>query len=355
MSRQETQALIDRAKREVDLPGFLAEHGFVTVPEKDSRLHRVLAGPAGERVRMRKVRTTDEWVWEDLRAGSGGNIVHACQRLLHLTFGRTVAAIRKALASPPAAVPFSRGGRTSAVSTTPRQQRPPRTLPPLDEQGRRYLTETRRLDPATVDTFAPFLAENQGAVAALHNEAHDAEEKGEGTTRFTGSAEDGPGRGRGLWLAVADQERAPEQIIVADSFLDAMSAWESFAPELRSTVAVASTGGRPSAAGEDKLRRSLARMVEIHPEIVPVLLDASDVGETDENRRAAWLQKLAEETGTVYRRLAPSQGKDWNECLMATKRAQEAARTDADVSAYLSAPDEPEEPSQGVRSGGSKR
>ena len=347
--RPNDQELIRQAKRTVDLAGFLAEHGFTVAIDKDSRRHRVLDGPGGQRVRVTQAASGD-WVWADLRGQDGGNIVHACQRLLGMNFGRTLGALRKATKNPPPALPVA---RMNPAAATGQPSHPPRSLRVVGDRGRRYW-KLRHLDASTLDAFAHAICENAaGSIVFPHDNSGDGEERGENWRSFYGSRDDGAHRGRSLHIAVPqDTQEPPERLIVAESGISGYSAWEMLPEELRPTTGVASSGGQFSEAGRIKLERALRRMVEHHGN--PILIDATDTGEQGTVARTAWLKRLAEHVGAQYFRAAPD-AKDWNEELANAKAGiQETAQTDqeADSSsqsaeAYVLDPEEPDGPQAG--------
>ncbi len=348
------EKLLDKARQKVDLAGYLAARGW-TAGNSDSQRWRQMDGPGGQRLLVRQTKEKDEWVWTEAHDQNHWRTLYDLVK--HLdggTHGQTMAAVRRAAATPPPPPGLGRGGRTSTDTASGYQPRPPRTLLGLDEEGMAYLTGTRALAPDTVAAFAQELRSLPGGtVVAVHNAAHDGEQKGPAERgQFYGGLDDmeenGPARGRSLWIAQSHDQGVPEQLAVTDAFLDAMSVWECLDPSLQPTVAVASTGGKPSAAATEKLKRALARMVEAHGErITPVLLDASDVGEEDEERRAAWLRGVAAAAGVEYRRHAPG-AKDWNEYLANAKHeAHEAAIAAEEVQDYPPPSDEPDETQDG--------
>ena len=346
------QIMLTNARRTVDLPGFLAAHGFTPNAEKDTRNHRILDGPGGQKVRVTVARSGD-WVWEDLHSQGGGNIYHACTRLLGLTHGQAMGTVRKTVAAPPPPLIYGRG-RTTA---TPR---PPRTPDALGESGRRYLSGERLLHPDTLDAFNHALRQHERGVIFCHNRHGDGEERGpDGYRHFYGGQHDGEGRGRSLWVAAPHgSQEPPAQIIVAESGISGLSAWEMLDADAQPHTAIASTGGRFSAAGEAKLERVLARMVEHHREQgAPVLVDATDMGEKPTETRTAWLRDLAERTGAIYYRAVPTQEgvTDWNEelaALKAAREAQEAAQNAQRTASYLLPPEEQNDEQESAKIGG---
>ncbi len=346
-SRQADQILIERAKRDVELAAFLGTHGWTT-HHNDTARWRLLSGPDDQRILVHRAASGD-WLWRDAHDRAvGGSIYHAARRLLGLDHGRVMAAIRAAVVTPPPPLPAGRGGR-STVTTA--KQNPTRALYPLGKSGRAYLSETRRIDPATLNAFAHALGENKhGSSVAPHNKAGDGEERGEHwTSHFHGGQDDGPGRGRSLWIAVPENGTTPRELMVAESFIDALSAWELAPDDVRTRSGVASTGGAISEAGKNKLLLALTRMKEQHKGLTTVrLVDLTDVGERATAARTDFLRDLAERAGVEYRRITPSHEntKDWNEELVATKAiaqaAQEAVKAAESRAAYLPPPDEPE-------------
>ena len=345
--------LLTTARHDVDLPGFLANAGFEPVRDKDTRRHRILAGPAGQKVRVTRAASGD-WVWADLHGAGGGNIYHACTQLLGLTHGQAMGRLRKTVAAPPPALPSGRSGSATAV-------RPPRILATLKESGRRYLIGDRHLDPASLDAFSHAMRQHSLGVVYPHNRHGDGEERGPEWRSFYGSRDDGEGRGRSLWVAMPHGSReTPTHVIVAESGTDAISAWEMVPDDLKPTTAIISTAGVASEAGREKLERVLAQMVQHYGAGVPILVDVSDVGERGTEARTAWLRGLADSMGLLYERVVPTQEgvKDWNEELgrvKAAQRAQGAAALLPTMEADQPDPEPPDEPKTGVRGRGGGR
>ena len=203
----------------------------------------------------------------------------------------------------------------------------------MDEAGTAYLTGLCALDPATVTAFAHSLRSLPGGVVVgLHNDQGDGEQKGPHTpAQFYGSQDDGPGRGRSLYVAMPQPGRTPEVLLVTDGFLDALSAWECMEAHLQPITGVASTGGSVTVAGDDKLRRMLPGMVRAHGQLSrptlskPVLIDAGDASSQGAEPRAAWLQEATATVAKKYLRVAPPEGENWNEYLALHKRQDRRA------------------------------
>ena len=345
-TREADRELRPRAKREIDLAAFLGACGWRSVPGKDTPTSRCLVGPDGSRVIISRAREDEHWQWFDARTGVGGSIVDACTKLLGLRWGEMMGVLRRSLAHPPASLPVVRGvanssnshGRHAAApaniaGTTPECERshsvavvPPAspTLQPLGTRGRAYLTERRHLDARTVSTFASTLRENtRGSVRALHSRQYDdGEERGENWKSFVGSQADGEGRGRGLWVAFP--ARHCSRLLVAESFVSALSAWELLPEDQRRITAVASTAGTISVAGAARLERVLTwlrnEQVQRGGKQTVWLLDASDQGEASTEARTTFLNAMAEQAGVGYWRYQPpGESQDWNDALAAAK------------------------------------
>ena len=263
---------------------------------------------------------------------------------------------------PPSEMPGGTGdhhaGTTSAPEMNVPEEQPPRALVPLTERGRAHLLEERHLDLATLDAFSHGLRESlQGVSVAPHGEAGDGEEAGPAGISFYGRAADEPGRGPSLWFAVPENgEPLPQHLVVAESFIDALSVWEMIPADAQPHMGLASIAGVISAATQDLLERSLVRMVELHQAstgITPILLDVTHADEITSPACTVWLSDLAKRAGAEYRREVPSyMVKDWNEELKLVKAdAREAQETvaaaESDAARLLIAPDEPEKPVQG--------
>lgn len=341
--------LLTRAKTQVDLPGFLALHGWRAVPGKDTARHRLLAEPGGERILVGRAAASGHWVWRNLAdTTKRGTIVDACAQLFGLSRGQTYGALRRALQEPPPVLPLARGHTTIAatrpvVEATPR---PPRRLGPLGERATAYLTGKRGLDPATLAAFRHRLRSNaHGHLVAPHNDDGDGEERGEGWRSFVGSREDGPRRGRSLWYARPQGGDLTTFILVAESVIDALSAWQRLDADKQRHTLLVSTAGALSGAGKAKLMRLVRETQQERWRAgcrgKVVLADASDVGEAGTQARVDALYALSAYLGAGYERLAPPTGKDWNETLLASPprlnaQPDEQVRTDApQIAAYL--------------------
>ncbi len=314
--------LLRRAKREIDLAGFLGAHGWLSVPGKDSRTSRCLAGPDGSRVIISQAQD-GHWQWFDAQAGRGGSIIDACSLLLGRTWAQTMAELRSSLGSPPPPLPVA-GAGSPARTSVPRLPtvRVQPDLRPLGGHGRDYLVKRRHLAPATIDAFAHALRENvHGSVRVLHNEHGDGEERSQNWKAFVGSQADGEGRGRSLWIAFP----APlcSRLVVAESFISGLSAWELLPANQRMITGIASTGGAISAAGIKQLEQLLVRMREQHVQVRTGrkvwLLDGSDQGEARTVQRTTFLKAMADSVGVSYWRYAPRQAHDWNDALAQAK------------------------------------
>ena len=161
----------------------------------------------------------------------------------------------------------------------------------------------------------------------------------------------------------ASQE-PPEHIVVAESGISALSAWELLPAAYQAGTGIVSTAGGISHAGREKLEAVLLKMVAHHGAGVPILVDATDVGEKSTEARTAWLTALAERLGVQYQRAVPqTEGlTDWNEELQAGKangwQPQEATQQPQDAAeaqpstveapeAALDAPEDPQEVRRG--------
>ena len=116
--------------------------------------------------------------------------------------------------------------------------------------------------------------------------------------------------------------------MVAESAVDALSAWQRLDPETQGCTQIISTGGSFSGAGKAKLRRLIEEAKEECRRAgggkLP-LVDASDVGEATTQVREDTLHAFADNQGVKYVRWAPDDGcKDWNDVVIAERRAQEA-------------------------------
>ncbi len=202
----------------------------------------------------------------------------------------------------------------------------------------------RLLAPETFRTFAHALRENaRGSVRALHNEYGDGEERGENWKAFVGSQADGEGRGRGLWVTFP----APlcSRLIVAESFVSGLSAWEMLPANQRMITGIASTGGTISAAGTKQLEQLLVGMRDHHVQERTGrkvwLLDASDQGEARTAQRTASLMAMAESVGVSCWRYAPRQAQDWNDAL-AQAKGQPVYRDSRNMSRPVAEESEPQ-------------
>ena len=269
--------MLERAKREIDLPGFLGAHGWWAVRGHDSLNSRCLDGPDGSRLIVSRARD-GHWQWFDA-TGGGGTVVDVCIRLLRLGWGHTMSKLRRALTEPPPPLPVA--GRTIAGSrrSGPAPGAPPLEnetahlseiaptvepeLQPLGERGRAYLVQHRHLAPETVDASAHNLRQNRyGSVRALHHrQSGNGEERGENWKSFIGNQADGEGRGRSLWICFPT--RGCSRLIVAESFVSALSAWELLSVEERMVTGLVSTAGAISSAGAARLGRVLVGCASI--------------------------------------------------------------------------------------------
>ena len=269
--------------------------------------------------------------------------------------GSVMAALRRALKEPPAPLPVAAGpGRlvTPAAPGSPPAQAT--AVHPLDERGRAYLVEQRHLDPATVDAFSDQLAENEhGSVRAFHNDHQDGEERGPGWKSFVGNQAQGEGRGRSIWRARPPGCRAPTCILVAESFISALSAWESLSDDQRQRTMIVSTAGSFAAAGLARLEKLVAWAHRQALGRKLWLLNASDQDEAQTDQRAAVLRDVAERMGISYHRYAPPEAsQDWSDALARSKgypthaeaqEAQERAYATDMVRAYIHTDPEPAE------------
>lgn len=331
--------LIDRAKRDIDLASFLGANGFTPMGNDDPRW-RVLTGPGDRRVLIHRAKTGD-WLWRDANGEQAGNIYHACTELLNLPHGRALGMIRNAAKNPPPALPVRRGTHRfeSANIQAPHDSRPkpPRTLYPMTTENSEFLDRLRCLTPEMVAPFAHQLrSTHMGDLIAPHNSEGDGEEyrpQADGSTlkRFTGgSRDDGPGRGRSVWYADPEFVDVVRVILVADSVPDAIAAAAKLDPETRVCTRIVSTAGDLSEAGKLKLTRLIE---EAKQDCVRsgggklVLVDASDLGEQKTKSRETTFRQLAADTGALYERWAPAGYKDWNDVVIAERRAQAATRS----------------------------
>ena len=323
--------LITRAKTQIDLPGFLALNGWRAVPGKDTALHRFLVGTGGERILVNRAAASGHWVWRDLAdATKRGTIVDACEQLLGFSRRQMFGVLRRTLRELPPALPLARGTLTHAVPVAAeRLSRPPRQLAPLGEQAVAYLTRERCLDPATVAAFAYRLRSNpHGHLVAPHNGDGDGEERGEGWRSFVGSRDDGARRGRSLWHARPHGGGLVTIILVAESVIDALSAWQALDAEKRSRTLLVSTAGSLSEAGKAKLMRLVREAQQEQSRAGGrgkiVIADASDVGEAGTQAREDALYSLSAYLGAGYERLSPPTGKDWNEAVVSQRNFAQA-------------------------------
>ena len=312
--------LLDRAKRDVDLPGWFATLGWVADPEHDSKLHRALRGPGGERVIVTRKSDGHWFFYDPLDRARKGTIYDAVGIYAGAaSSGQQFAALRRALIAPPASVPVLHARtRSTATGSTPKPSTP---LGPLGAAATKYLTSERLLSEATIEAFRHALGERGGAAVAAHNRQGGEERGPDGWRSFGGgNTDDGPARGRSAWIAAPAGGVQPTQIIVAESFIDSLSAWQMLPATERATTAVASTGGSLCAASISKLARALERIPGA------TVLDATDRGERTTEQRTAQLRLAVEATGGAYSRLEPPPGqKDWNDALRAAAVAQAAA------------------------------
>ncbi len=359
------EELIETAKLKVDLAGFLATHGWIAAPG-DTRDWRKLAGPGGQQILVHRAEGTNHWTWYILPdKAQTGTIIDACQNLLGMTWGRTLGTLRKTLKTPPSALPLHHGGRPSAKVATfpPAGSRPARTLDPLGTVATEFLTTNRCLDPVTVEAFAHWLRADpdDGHLVCPHNEQGDGEEyiplpDGSTRKRFTGAMRDGEGRGRSLWHAKPKDHEPIQVVVVNDTALDAVSAWQCLDPATQPETMVISTAGNFSAAGEKLLPLLIQQLHDERNRTGTVqgkltLVDASDVGEAGTEEREGILQAIAAAMEMRYVRWEPTEGcKDWNEVVQAAKReqeAQEAAWQAESMAAYLAPKEDALEETQG--------
>ena len=362
-----TRDLLTEAKLNVDLPGFLALHGYRPVAEKDCVLDRRLDGPGGKLLVSRRD-GTKEWLWVDIEdTRRGGSILDACTMLLGMSQGQAYGELRRQRENPPPPLPPSRGrSTTTAAPTSNHEQHPARTLPPLSEIAAQYLMGPRCLDLSTVQAFMPSLRSDpdDGHLIAAHNDQGDGEKHipladGSVKKRFVGGNRlDGAGRGRSIWHASPQHSEPAAFLIVGDTPVDAISLWQRLDPEVQLRAVLVSTGGSFSVNGELKLERvakQAGRECRRAYQTNLVIMDASDVGEATTPGRETTLRALAAAIDAEYERWASPVGKDWNDAVKADKHAQEAAQAAESVSAYLLPEDEQDEAQEGPRPGGRGR
>ena len=203
----------------------------------------------------------------------------------------------------------------------------PLVFHPLGTTGRSYLAETRSLDNATIEAFANNLQECvNGSICAAHNVWGDGEQRGRESERFTGDLAQGEDRGRSVWWGRPHGSRKFSYVLVAKSFVNVLSAWETIPDaERRACTLVASTGGSNiTADGIEKLQKLIALVRRSQPENEAqtiYLVDATDrVDAIQAEHRSTILRKLAEDTKLQYHRYAPKEdGLDWNDSLLAMK------------------------------------
>ena len=231
--------------------------------------------------------------------------------------GRTIAGSRRSGSAPSAPPLENETAHLSEIAPTVEPE-----LQPLDERGRAYLVQHRHLAPETVDASAHNLRQNRyGSVRALHHrQSGDGEERGENWKSFIGNQADGEGRGRSLWICFPT--RGCSRLIVAESFVSALSAWELLSVEERMVTGLVSTTDAISSAGVARLGRLLVGMREHHAREQtgePIwLYDASDQGEARTAVRTKLLAEIAEQAEINYWRYQPpAQG--WNDALAEAK------------------------------------
>ena len=318
--------LLARAKVEIDLPGWFAVQGWTADSEKDSTRHRVMRGPDGERVVIAR-QSDGHWTFfsatDDRRSGTIYDAVGIYGGAV--SPGQQYAALRRALMAPPAPVPVVYAAKTTDNAAAGSTSRPAARVLPLDSEGAAYLM-SRHLSETTIEAFRHALSTVQGrGVRARHNRV-GGEERGPDWRSFSGgAADDGPGRGRSLWLAAPKSNEPPERIILAESFVDALSAWQMLPREQQASTALASTGGALCEGNLAKLSRLLARLPGVK------VLDCTDQGERTTAKRVEQIRGAVESAGCPYRRLEPpGQAKDWNDAVQALAVASAAALLPAD-------------------------
>ena len=123
-----------------------------------------------------------------------------------------------------------------------------------------------------------------------------------------------------MWLAAPKPDEQTKHIILAECFIDALSAWQMLPHEQKAHTALASTGGTLCEGTLDKLGRLLARVPGVE------VLDATDQGERTTAKRIEQIRGAVESAGCPYRRLEPpGQAKDWNDAVQALAVASAAA------------------------------
>ena len=355
--------LIEWAKHEVDLPGWFAARGYRAVPDEDSALHWLLVGPGGT-LRVNRAQESNHWVWKDVAdRRRTGTIIDACRLLFGFNTGQVFAELRRNLKNPPSPLPLA--GRATAVpASVSSEPRPPRTLLPLTEIAAEFLTQECCLDRATVEAFAHQLQADPvtGHLVCAHNAEGNGEEyplQADGPAHIHSYRErqDGPSRGRSVWHASPRPGDATMAIMVADTPVGALSAWQRLDPATQRRTMIVSTTDDFSEAGKRKLSRLIQ---QARQECVRayrcklVLIDASDVGKATTEAREGTLYALAASHGAKYERWGTGVGNDWHDALVADRRAQEAeeeaAREDASAEAAREsdhAPDPGPEETQG--------
>ena len=212
------------AKRGVDLVAFLVARGW-TVNEGNGARWRQVDGPGGERLLVH-CSQAGEWMWQDtIDRTKGGNLYNLLARLGSSTHEQIVATIQAVLQAPSQPPEVRQRDHVKPTSTRPRRS-PPRVLTSMDEAGTAYLTGLCALDPATVSASVHSLRSLPGGVViGLHNDQGDGEQSGpHASGRSYGSQDDGLKRGRSLYVAMPQLGRKPEVFLVADGFLNALSA-----------------------------------------------------------------------------------------------------------------------------------
>ena len=296
--------MLDFAKREIDLAGFLAMYGWQWAEDQNPSDSPVLVSPDGTRIVVTRSADDDHWIWcyEDQR--KGGSIVDAMQQLLgEQNWVRLLIALRNALNNPPYPLPPPAGwqdqatlehGEISAETTY--------ELYDLSEHGWQHLVDLH-VDPLTIDRFAHTLREDAaGSVVAVHDDTRDGWGC-EVSSSQQGAAESWLGHDPTLWLALPADGTIPTHLLVAASFLDALRAHSQLPEHLQAQTGLAATGGEIlSVDGVVRLEKMLTEMRCQYPDYDDLtLVDVRDNQQGDEaDERAGLIHNLAEAGGINY-------------------------------------------------------
>lgn len=302
---------LERFKADINLSEYLARDGWKLDKAKSSKAYAVMRN-GDEKLVVTKAKEDGHYVYCNTGdVSDSGSVIDYVQKRRGLNLGQVRKELRPWIGAQPPKVdvqayqreiqPVERDfARCAAAWEAAGQARP---------DG--YAAK-RGLSAATLAAYAGSIREDaQGRLLFAHSLPGQSvagyEAKGEG---FTGFAKGGQ---KGLFWAA--QQANVKRVVIAETALDALSVAEL--EGCRKDTAYVSIGGTMNDTQPEFLKRVLAVK---QPAEVALATDRDAAGE----KFAQQLAAQAPETAKVTR-LAPSEGKDWNDALRLSQ-AREAAK-----------------------------